>query len=148
MRLDEAEARSRLVAHVHGVLCTLHPERGVDAVPCVYAADTGGWVGVPVDTVKPKSSTRLRRERNLEADPRATLLVEHWDPGDWTRLWWVRAGLRWEPDPPADLVAGLSALLAGTVPQYSDQPFARVMALRVVAVTGWSASGQPCSEGR
>ena len=143
MRLDEGEARSRLAAHVHGVLCTLHPQRGVDAVPCVYAADAGGRVGVPVDTVKPKSSTRLRRERNLEADPRATLLVEHWDPDDWSRLWWVRAGLRWEPDPSADVVAGLAALLARTVPQYADQPFQRVLVLRVTDLTGWSAVPPP-----
>lgn len=93
MRLDEAEAMERLVRHDHGVLCTLHPVRGVDAVPVVYAV-VDGHLGVPVDTVKPKSSTRLRRERNLAADPRATLLVEHWDRDDWSMLWWVRAELR------------------------------------------------------
>src|SRR5256885_5647014 len=49
-----------------------------------------GYVGVPIDRVKPKASLRLQRERNLEADPRATLLVEHWDRSDWSRLWWVR----------------------------------------------------------
>ena len=83
----------------------MHAERGVDAVPVAYVVDDDGYVGVPVDLVKPKASLRLQRERNLEADPRATLLVEHWDPIDWSRLWWVRAELRWQteemPTPPA-----------------------------------------------
>ena len=38
-------------------------------------------------------STRLQREANLDADPRATLLVDMWDPVDWDRLWWVRVRL-------------------------------------------------------
>ena len=96
MRLAEDEARARLVAHDHGILCTVHAERGVDAVPVAYVVDEDGYVGVPVDQVKPKASSRLQRERNLEADPRATLLVEHWDRDDWSRLWWVRAELRWQ----------------------------------------------------
>ena len=98
MRLTEDEARARLAAHDHGVLCTVHAERGVDAVPVVYVVDDDGYVGVPVDPVKPKASSRLQRERNLEADPRATLLVEHWDRDDWSQLWWVRAELRWQGD--------------------------------------------------
>ena len=138
MRLSADEARARLAAHDHGVLCTVHPERGVDAVPVVYVLDRDGYVGVPVDRVKPKSSSRLQRERNLAADPRAALLVEHWDRADWSRLWWVRAELRWQADAAgreADLAAGLARAFA----QYRDQPFTRVLVLRVVGVTGWAA---------
>jgi hypothetical protein len=136
MRLDQDAARARLAAHDHGVLCTVHPERGVDAVPVVYVLD-GGSVGIPVDRVKPKASSRLQRERNLEADPRATLLVEHWDRDDWSQLWWVRAELRFEGDgPPA-----LAARLAERFPPYRDQPFDRVLLLRVAGLTGWSAKG-------
>ncbi|MFP5370001.1 MAG: pyridoxamine 5'-phosphate oxidase family protein, partial [Actinomycetes bacterium] len=132
MRLDENEARARLAAHDHGILCTVHPERGVDAVPVAYALDEDGYLGVPVDRVKPKASTRLQRERNLEADPRATLLVEHWDAGDWSRLWWVRAELRWQDDADDRRSAALAARLAERYPQYHDQPFARVLVLRIV----------------
>jgi PPOX class probable F420-dependent enzyme len=137
MRLDEDEARARLAAHDHGILCTVHARRGVDAVPVVYAVDDD-CVGVPVDRVKPKSSSRLQRERNLEADPRATLLVDHWDRDDWSRLWWVRAELRFQRDA-ADREAALAARLAERFPQYRDQPFDRVVVLRVVGLTGWSA---------
>lgn len=141
MRLDRAEATRRLLGNVHGVFCTLHAGAGVDAVPCIFAADDDGWVGVPVDTVKPKASGPLQRERNLEADPRATLLVEHWDPDDWSRLWWVRARLRLVADAPDEVLERLADRLSTTVPQYADRPFARVMALRVESVSGWAASG-------
>src|SRR5688572_22635122 len=117
MRLAEDEARARLAAHEHGILCTVHAERGVDAVPVAYVVDEDGFVGVPVDRVKPKVSSRLQRERNLEQDPRATLLVEHWDRDDWSRLWWVRAELRWEAGAEPVRAAALAALLAGRYPQ-------------------------------
>jgi PPOX class probable F420-dependent enzyme len=139
MNLAEHEALARLAAHDHAILCTVHAERGVDAVPVAYAIDDDGYVGVPVDTVKPKASLRLQRERNLEADPRATLLIEHWDRNDWSQLWWVRAELLWPGDDDADRAADLAARLAERYPQYQDQPFARVLVLRIVAVTGWSA---------
>jgi hypothetical protein len=141
VRLTPTEARARLAAHDHGILCTVHAERGVDAVPVVYVVDDEEWVGIPVDRVKPKSSSRLQRERNLEADPRAALLVEHWDRGDWSRLWWVRAELRWQGDAAPDREADLAAMLALAYPQYRDQPFTRVLVLRVVDVTGWAAGG-------
>jgi hypothetical protein len=102
--------------------------------------DDDGYVGVPVDLVKPKASSRLQRERNLEVDPRATLLVEHWDRGDWSRLWWVRAELRWQGDAGTGRAAALAARVAGCYPQYHDQPFARVLVLRIVDVTGWAAA--------
>ena len=141
MRLAEHEARARLAAHDHGVLCTVHAARGVDAVPVVYAVDEETYVGVPVDTVKPKESLRLQREHNLEADPRATLLIEHWDRDDWSRLWWVRATLRWRGDADAARVAQLSGLLADRYPQYADRPFARVLVFTLVDVIGWAGTG-------
>lgn len=155
MRIEEGEALRRLSAQVHGVLVTLHPERGPDPQPVVFAVsgaedddDSGSGpgsggarhVGVPIDSVKPKRSTRLRREDNLEADPRGSLLVEHWEVEDWSRLWWVRAQLHHVPDPPAALVDDLADRLALAVPQYADKPFHRVLVCRITAVTGWAAS--------
>jgi len=138
MRLAELDARARLAAHDHGILCTVHAERGVDAVPVAYAVEDD-YVGVPIDLVKPKASLRLQRERNLEADPRATLLVERWDADDWSQLWWVRAELRWQGDDGARAEA-LATQLAQRYAQYADQPFARVLVLRIVAVKGWSGA--------
>ena len=139
MRLDGVASWALLAMHDHAVLCTLHVDRGVDAVPVAYVLDADGYVGIPVDLVKPKASTRLQRERNLEADPRATLLIEQWSADDWSQLWWVRAELQWQGDL-ADRAASLAALLADKYPQYRDQPFARVLVLRVLALTGCSAA--------
>jgi hypothetical protein len=138
MRFTPDEARVRLATHDHGILCTVHAERGVDAVPVAYAVDENGYVGVPVDRVKPKASSRLQRERNLEADPRATLLVEQWNRDDWSQLWWVRAQLRWQGDATGREKA-LAVRLAERYPQYGDQPFSRILVLRIVGVTGWAA---------
>ena len=139
MRMAREDARVRLAGHIHGVLCTLHPERGADPQPVVYAV-SGDHVGVPIDRVKPKASSRLKREDNLGADPRGTLLIEHWETEDWSRLWWVRADLRHEPDPPSSLVDDLADRLALAVPQYADKPFHRILVCRIVGVTGWSAA--------
>ena len=141
MKLDAAQARARLAANVHGVFCTLHPERGPDPLPVVYAVTDDDHLGVPIDSVKPKTSTRLRREDNLESDPRGALLVEQWDAEDWSRLWWVRASLRHVPEPAAAVTEDLAARLARTVPQYADRPFHRVLVCRIEGVTGWAAEG-------
>lgn len=139
MRLAEDQALARMRSSDHGVLCTLHAERGADAVPVAFALDTDGLVGVPVDVIKPKASTRLQRERNLEADPRATILVEKWDADDWSQLWWVRASLRFRPQATADQQAVLGDLLEARYSQYKGQPFARVLVFEILGLTGWAA---------
>lgn len=128
-----------MAGQVHGVLCTMHPERGPAPQPVVYAVTDDGYVGVPIDTVKAKRSTRLQRETNLEIDPRASLLVEHWDAEDWSRLWWVRADLRHVPQPPVWLTGDLADRLARNVPQYAERPFDHVLICRIESVAGWSA---------
>jgi len=81
MRLTEAQAQVLLQARSHGFMATHHPDRGIDVGPTVYAV-VGDHLGSPVDTIKPKRSVRLQRERNLEHDPRATLAIERWDRDD------------------------------------------------------------------
>ncbi|MFN3219881.1 MAG: hypothetical protein ACE367_25615 [Acidimicrobiales bacterium] len=142
MNLSPAQSHERLSAHDHGVLATMHVVRGADLVPVVYTV-VDGHVGVPVDLVKPKASTRLQRERNLESDPRATLLIEHWDRDDWSTLWWVRAQLRWLGDDGSGAVSDLSACMADRLAechlQYRRHPFARLLVFHVEAVAGWAA---------
>ena len=71
---------------------------------------------MPVDTVKPKSGPVLQRLRNLLVDPRAVLLVEHYDD-DWAQLWWVRVhGHARERQPTAEELEAL-----GGVPPYRDR---------------------------
>jgi hypothetical protein len=140
VRLPVDEALGRAAAADHGVLATLHPSRGVDTVPAAFAIE-GDLVAIPIDRVKPKASTDLQRSRNLDADPRASLLCEHWDAVDWSRLWWVRISLR-RSDEPAEVVARLEVALRRRYRQYETTRFAGILTFRIVEVTGWSSTEQ------
>lgn len=137
MHLERAEAVRRATAADHGVLATLERARGADLVPVCFAI-VEEWLAVPIDSVKPKGSTVLGRVRNLERDPRATLLTEHWDGVDWSRLWWVRLSLR-RAVPPEAIRAELVQSLRDRYPQYRDAPFTEVLAFRIEHAVGWSA---------
>lgn len=69
-----------------GVLSTFGA-RGIDSVPIVFVP-VDGMIYSPIDG-KPKSGRKLARVRNIERDPRYTLLLQHYDD-DWTRLWWLK----------------------------------------------------------
>jgi hypothetical protein len=99
-------------------------------------------VVVPTDLVKPKSASVLQRQRNLDADPRAVLLCDHWDPLDWSRLWWVRASVT-RIDPDAERRRELGARLAAKYRQYERQPFADLMVFAITGLSGWSAADGP-----
>lgn len=139
MQLSEAESWDRVIESPHGVLGTMHPERGVDLVPVVYAVADDHTIFIPVDTVKAKTSTRLQRLENIRSDPRATLLVNAYD-ADWSRLWWVRVNAE-GTEATADDLGWFASLLADRYPQYTD-PASIVggIVLRPLAVTGWTAS--------
>lgn len=141
MRLEPSRCEYLLRAAGRGVLATVHPERGADAVPACFAVDADTIV-VPVDRVKPKSTVVLQRTKNLERDGRATLLCDHWDAHDWTRLWWVRVSM--------EAVAvteirrrRLEALLKGKYPQYGGTEFAELLVFRITGIDGWSGGDRP-----
>lgn len=139
MRLSEERAHELLAMHSHGFIATQHPERGIDVGPTVYAV-VDDHLGSPVDLVKPKSSTRLQREVNLESEPRATLGIERWDRDDWSKLWWVRARLRWVGHGPHDQTEPIADRLSELFLQYRDRPFASVHVFEIESVSGWAAS--------
>lgn len=99
-------------------------------VPMVFAL-AGDVIYSAVDG-KPKRSRALRRLANIAANPRVSVLADHYDE-DWSRLWWVRAdgvaSVR-------DESAGLAALVA-RYPQYRDAPPAGPF-LEII-VDRWSA---------
>jgi PPOX class probable F420-dependent enzyme len=144
MRLEPAQAWRRLGEARHGVLGTLHPERGPDLVPVVFALD-GDRLFVPVDRVKAKRTTRLRRLANIEHDPRCSLLVEHWSE-DWSELWWVRASGT------GRVLQGAGPwqrLLADRHPQYRDPDMLDGgIEIAVDSIAGWSAGDPQASSGK
>lgn len=138
MHLERDEALRRATAADHGILATLNRTGAADLVPACFAI-VDGWLAIPIDAIKPKGSKALGRVRNLERDPRATLLVEHWDPGDWSRLWWVRLSLV-RAEPAAELAARLEHRLRERYPQYATATFTSMLAFRLEGVGGWEAA--------
>jgi PPOX class probable F420-dependent enzyme len=138
MHLDPEEALRRATAADHGVLATINRTGSPDLVPeCFALVDRA--VAIPVDSVKPKRSTALGRIRNLERDPRATLLLERWDAADWSRLWWVRVNLV-RGDVPDALAVRLVAALRARYAQYARVEFDAVLTFRIVKIGGWEAA--------
>ena len=85
--MDEAEARSRFAASRVARLATVRPDGSPHLVPVVFALD-GATIAFAVDD-KPKSTRELQRLANIRADPRVSILVDHYDE-DWAAVWWVR----------------------------------------------------------
>jgi hypothetical protein len=138
VHLERDEALRRATAADHGTLATLNRTGVADLVPACFAI-VDGWLAIPIDAIKPKGSTALGRVRNLERDPRATFLVEHWDPADWSRLWWVRLSLV-RAEPGTELAARLEHGLRERYPQYATTTFAAMLAFRLESVGGWEAT--------
>lgn len=88
MRLDTEEARRRFYRADVARLATVGDDRP-HLVPVTFAPAGPDTVVIGVDD-KPKSTTDLKRLRNIAANPQVTLLADRYDP-DWTHLWWSRA---------------------------------------------------------
>lgn len=138
VHFEREEALRRAAVADHGVLATLNRTGAADLVPVCFAI-VGEWVAIPIDSVKPKGSTALGRVRNLERDPRATLLVEGWDADDWSRLWWVRVSLARVPAPAGSRAALVQGLRDRYV-QYRDAPFTDLLTFRIEKIGGWAAA--------
>jgi PPOX class probable F420-dependent enzyme len=139
VNLEPAEARRRFAAAVVARLATVGPAGQPHLVPVTFAVD-GDRVYTAVDA-KPKTTTDLRRLRNIAADPRVAMLADHYE-ADWGALWWARAdGTAALLDRPADM-AGPLRLLAARYPQYRAHPPAGpVISIQVGRWSGWAASG-------
>ena len=85
--MDEARCRAHLAAARVGRLATVRPDGRPHVVVCCYALE-GDRAWTAIDA-KPKTGAPLQRLANVRANPRASLLVDHYEE-DWSRLWWVR----------------------------------------------------------
>jgi len=86
--VDEAEARARFAAARVARLATVRAGGAPHLVPVVFAVH-GSTVLLVVDE-KPKRTKELQRLANLRAEPRVSLLADHYEDA-WGSLWWVRA---------------------------------------------------------
>jgi PPOX class probable F420-dependent enzyme len=81
--VDDALAAARVAR-----LATAGEGGRLHLVPICFAV-VSGLVVSAVDH-KPKRTTRLERLRDIAATGRATVLIDHYDDEDWSRLWWIR----------------------------------------------------------
>ena len=133
--MNAATMRQRVDAARVGRLATTTADGRPHVVPCCFAL-SGDTLYTAVDA-KPKTTTRLQRIRNLEADPAAALVVDHY-ADDWTELWWVRV------DADGRVVTGgpefttALDLLAAKYAQYRRaRPPGPVLALDIRRWTAW-----------
>jgi PPOX class probable F420-dependent enzyme len=116
-------------------LATVRPDGRPHVVPIVFALSDDLLYSI-VDA-KPKRGPELVRLRNMAAEPRVSVLVDHYAE-DWQALWWVRAdGIATivEGGPPRDLAI---RLLREKYAQYGDRATSFGAAV-VVRITRWSS---------
>lgn len=116
------------------MLATVGANGAPHLVPVVFGVHNG-VVYTAVDA-KRKSTQRLRRLTNIEANPRVSMLVDHYDD-DWTQLWWVRADGLAEVHYSGEALAVGYALLRSKYPQY--QRIALDGPVVTVAVDRWTS---------
>lgn len=118
-------------------LATVSPDGAPHLVPVVFAL-LDDVVYTAVDA-KRKSTKRLRRLANIEANPHVCLLVDHY-ADDWTQLWWVRAdGVAAIHSGGEPMHAGYR-LLRAKYPQYQSVPLiGPVITVTVRRWTSWHA---------
>ncbi len=136
--MDDPRARFEAARVAH--LATADAAGVPHIVPLVFVL-VGGTVYSCVDH-KPKTTTALRRLRNItETGGRASLLVDHYDD-DWSALWWVRVDGHAEVlDPGTKESESAIDALAAKYPQYVDhRPHGQVIAVRDVEWSSWSAA--------
>lgn len=117
--MDEAEARARFTAARVARLATVRAGGAPHLVPVVFAVHDS-TVLLVVDE-KPKRTKELQRLANVRAEPRVSLLADHYEDA-WGSLWWVRADGRArvvEDGPERDRAV---ALLQAKYPQYAASP--------------------------
>jgi PPOX class probable F420-dependent enzyme len=136
----EPDARERFATARVARLATAGADGRPHLVPVVFALaeDT---IYSAVDDAKPKATLRLRRLRNIAANPAVALLADHYED-DWSALWWVRAdGDARLLEPGAGEAARGLDLLAARYAQYRERrPPGVVIAVDVTRWSGWSAS--------
>ena len=145
MRLSGPEIAARLTGARSATLGTVAEAGRPHRVPIVFAHQDG-TLYTAVDG-KPKTTRRLCRIRNIEANPRVSVLVDHYTD-DWDRLWWIRldgAARIAEGGAMLDLAVGI---LADKYPVYARTPPAGpAVIITVDTVRSWSARGSTHPDG-
>ncbi|HZC99797.1 MAG TPA: TIGR03668 family PPOX class F420-dependent oxidoreductase [Actinomycetes bacterium] len=137
--MDERQMRRRVAEARVARVGTVDEHGRAHLVPIVFAVD-----GDTLYSATDAGSRPVKRLRNLQRDPRVTVLVDVYDE-DWSKVWWVRMrgrGRVIEDGPERDHAR---RLLWGKYPQFGSAPPGEadgpVMAVDVEEWSGWAYSG-------
>jgi PPOX class probable F420-dependent enzyme len=138
VRLAEEQARARFVSVPVARLGTADAAGRPHVVVVTFAVE-GNMIYTAVDR-KPKSGTNLKRLRNVEENPRVTVLADEYSE-NWDKLWWARADGRGVVLAGEREMAGPLRLLAERYWQYREAPpTGPVLAITVERWSGWAAA--------
>ncbi len=118
-------------------LATITPDGMPHLVPVVFAVGRQDLIYSAVDA-KPKTTQRLRRLVNIEKNPQASLLVDHYDD-DWRQVWWVRADGVATVHRDGTAVSTAYRLLRAKYPQYQYQSIPLTGPVIEMHVRRWSS---------
>lgn len=135
--MDRNEILLRLDESRSATLGTVNEAGRPHLVPIVFAYEDG-TLYTAVDR-KPKSTYRLKRLRNIEANPHVSVLVDRYHD-DWSRLWWIRLDGTAQVVPSGPVLRHGLALLTGKYDPYTiEAPPGPVIVVKVENVLSWSA---------
>jgi PPOX class probable F420-dependent enzyme len=126
-----------------GRLATVDPRGQPHAVPICYAV-LDGVVYTPIDE-KPKTGDprELRRIRNILANPKVCLVVDHYEDEEWSRLRWLQVrGEASLVEDESERERALAALRA-RYRQYRAMALESLPLLKITPtrLVGWSGGG-------
>lgn len=160
MNIETQDARDRFVRSPTATLGTVDAADGSGQphlVPVTYVCD-GDHVYIAIDDKpkqadavstaaaqsegsRPGAAVRLKRLRNITANPRVSLLASEY-ADDWEQLWWVRADGTAAIAEFGDLPTGLLAAFQARYPWYLEHPPAGpVIDVTVTKWSGWAFAG-------
>jgi PPOX class probable F420-dependent enzyme len=136
------EQAAFLEAHRSGRLATVDPHGQPHAVPICYAL-LNGILYTPIDE-KPKTGDprELRRIRNILANPKVCLVVDHYEDDDWSRLAWLQVrGMASLVEDASERTRALAALRA-RYQQYQSMALEELPLLRITPtrLVDWSGT--------
>ena len=137
--MNEAERRRRVAEARVGCLATVDEAGRPHLVPFCFVLD-GDTLYSAIDR-KPKRTADLKRLENVRANPRVSVLVDHYED-DWSRLWWVRLDC-WARVVEQAVERGRALeLLAAKYTQYrAEPPEGPVLAIEIERWRAWSSAG-------
>jgi len=141
VELSPALAESLASARV-GHLATVSADGLPHVIPVCFALNGPAIYSVLDQKPKRTSLTRLRRVRNIQANPQVALVVDHYDE-DWGRLWYIlltgQAELLLDGEERSEAIK----ILRHKYRQYREMPIDPnpVIKISPTRVVSWNAGG-------